>query len=478
MSEEGQSARTFSLGDLRAWQSNGDRARPVAPDARGHVFSTVTHSSLAAGSPPMRPGGLFVAVKARRDGHDFVADAFRNGARAALVSRIPPGLDPKDLVVVDDTVTGLQRCAAWWRRQHTARVIALTGSVGKTTTKDLLTNILQQRGAVLSTRGNLNNEYGLPFMLLELTPGHQHAVLEIGISAVGEMATFAQIARADVAIVTRVAPAHLEFFGDVDTVEREKGRLVEGLDATGLAVLNADDTRVARMAERTRARVLTVGVAESADVRADRIEPLGFRGVRFELRRGAECRAVTLPLTGAHFVTCALAAAGAAFEEGASWDDVVTGLERPLANRRLEPIVLSSGVTILDDTYNASPAAMRAALDVLRSCEGRRVAVLGDMFEMGAAGPASHREVGAYTAGCADLVFAVGELGREIAHGARDAGLSHVVWSETPSEATAALEAHLTGGDFVLVKGSRGMRMDTVVAALAGSELPTTRGEH
>src|SRR5688500_7831679 len=196
MNEAGQPERTFSLGDLLAWQADGDRARPVAPDARGHVFSTVSHSSLTNGSPPMRPGGLFIAVKARRDGHDFVVDAFRNGARAALVSRVPPGVDQEDLVIVDDTVTGLQRCAAWWRRQHAARVIALTGSVGKTTTTDLLTNILQQRGVVLSTRGNLNNEYGLPFMLLELTRAHTQAVLEIGISAVGEMEAFAEVAGA------------------------------------------------------------------------------------------------------------------------------------------------------------------------------------------------------------------------------------------------------------------------------------------
>ena len=470
--------KTFSFGDLVAWRHDGDGARPVSPAERIHVFSTVTHSSLKDGSPPMLPGGLFVAVKARRDGHDFVADAFRNGAYAALVSRIPPGVDASRMILVDDTVAALQRCAAWWRRQHAARVIALTGSVGKTTTKDLVTHILAQRGTTLSTRGNLNNEYGLPFMLLELTPAHQYAVLEIGISAIGEMATFAGIAQADVAIVTRVAPAHLEFFGTVETVEQEKGRLVEPLAETGLAVLNADDPRVARMRERTRARAITFGLAREADVRAEAVQPLGFQGVRFDLVRDAARRSVTLPLIGEHFVSCALAASTAAFEEGATWDQVVQGLERPLTNRRLEPIVLPNGVTLLDDTYNASPAAMRAALDVLGACDGRRIAVLGDMFELGEAGPPAHREVGAYVPSRADALLAVGDLGKEIAAGARAAGLDDVTWTATPAEAAAVLGPRLAPRDFVLVKGSRGMRMDTVVTALAGDLLPAARGGH
>ncbi|HET6317093.1 MAG TPA: Mur ligase family protein, partial [Chloroflexota bacterium] len=209
---EPDAEKTFSLGDLAAWQRDGDQAKPVPAHERRHVFSTVTHSSLPDGSPPMRAGGLFVAFRARRDGHDFAANAFANGARAALVNRLPDNLTealargrvhvlrpgaalPADsaplLVLVDDTLAALQRCASWWRRQHRARVLALTGSVGKTTTKDLLTQILGQRGRVLSTRGNYNNEFGLPFMLLELTEAHTHAVLEIGISAVGEMQVFA-----------------------------------------------------------------------------------------------------------------------------------------------------------------------------------------------------------------------------------------------------------------------------------------------
>jgi UDP-N-acetylmuramoyl-tripeptide--D-alanyl-D-alanine ligase len=509
--------RTFSAGDLASWLRGGDAARSVGGAERGHVFSTVTMSSLPDGSPPMLPGGLFVAIKVRRDGHDFVGNAFRNGAAAALVTRIPEHLAgevergamrvwrPSDGALAwdgrptlfltpprqvaspvpgqtlgEDAMAALQGCAAWWRRQHAVNVIAITGSVGKTTTKDLLSAILVQRGMVLSTRGNFNNELGLPFMLLELTPEYRFAVLEIGISAVGEMESFAAIAGPDAGIVTRVAPAHLEQFGDIDTVEREKGRLVEALPPSGVAVLNADDSRVARMAERTGARVVTFGRENAANVRAEAVVSLGFDGVRFTLGRGVEQRTITLALVGEHFVTCALAAAAAAFEAGATWDEVVAGLETRPAERRMEPIRLPNGATLLDDTYNASPAAMRAALDVLAVCAGRRIAVLGDMFELGVAGPDAHHEVGAYVPGHADELVAVGELGRYIAEGALEAGmpLERVTWNATPAEVSVALTPRLTRGDFVLIKGSRGMRMDEIVAALAGEHLSTTHRHH
>ena len=495
------SEKTFSLGDLFAWQRDGDSAKPVTASQRRHVFSTVTHSSLPDGSPPMQPGGLFVAIKARRDGHDFAANAFQNGARAALVNRVPGNLeepvrsgavhalrpggapptgDVPVLVIVPDTLQALQGCASWWRRQHDTPILAITGSVGKTTTKDLLTQILSRRGQVLSTRGNYNNEYGLPFMLLELTAEHSHAVLEIGISAIGEMELFARIAAPDVGIVTRVAPAHLEFFDDIDTVEREKGVLVASLPKSGIAVLNADDPRVARMAERTAARVVTYGAELPADVQARDVTPLGLDGVRFTLERGAASGAVTLPLAGTHFVACALAAAASALEVGATWQDVLAGLQAQPHDRRLQPIRLRSGITLLDDSYNASPAAMRAALDVLSTCPGRRIAVLGDMFELGEAGPDAHRDVGAYVPGRADVLLAVGALGQEIAAGALAANLpaEAVAWSDSNDAAADWLRPRLAAGDFVLVKGSRGMRMDEIVASLAGRELPAGHGGH
>ncbi|CAA9307137.1 MAG: UDP-N-acetylmuramoyl-tripeptide--D-alanyl-D-alanine ligase [uncultured Chloroflexi bacterium] len=498
----GAGGRAFSLGDLLAWLRDGNAARPAGTSAKRQVFATVTMSSLPAGSPPMEQGGLFVAVKGeKRDGHDFVANAFENGAIAALVNRVPGNLadavtrgevcvcqphgdvtksDVPLLFMVDDPMLALQRCAGWWRRSQPARVLGITGSVGKTTTKDLLSAVLAQRGPLVSTRGNFNNELGLPFMLLELTPEHRAAVLEIGISAVGEMEAFARIASPDVAIVTRVAPAHLEGFSDVQTVQREKGQLVAALGTDGVAVLNADDPLVLQMGSRSAGRVATFGEAPDADVRAENVVLRGFEGVQFDLVRHGDRWPVLLPLVGRHFVSCALAAAAAAFEEGCTGEQVAAGLGRPLSGRRLEPLALPSGVTLLDDTYNASPAAMRAALDVLAETHGRRIAVLGDMFEMGAAGPRLHREVGEYVPQRADLLVAVGELSRHLAAAALDGGVETgaAVWLETPEAAAEWLAARLRPGDFVLVKGSRGMRMDRIVAALVGEHAPAEHGSH
>ena len=481
--------------------AGGVRA-PAAP------FPTVTMSSLPDGQPPLRPGGLFVAVRGRRDGHDFAADALAHGARAALVARVPDDLQAEvqagrlavydfrspaqreafvsgqapgsagALLLVDDPLAAIQACAAWWRRRQPARVLAVTGSVGKTTAKELLANTLARRYRVLRTEGNLNNELGLPFMLLRLTPAHERAVLEIGISAVGEMAAFAAIAAPDVAIVTRVAPAHLEQFGDLATVEREKGALVEALPPEGLAILNADDPRVARMAQRTAARIVSYGESAHADVRATEVEALGFDGLGFRLHRGGRSERVRVPLVGRHFVAAALAAAAAAFEEGCPWDAVVAGLAQPPATGRLRPRRLANGATVLDDAYNASPAAVMAALDVLAAGRGRRVAVLGDMLELGAAGAAAHRDVGRYVPGRADELVAVGDLAGHIAAGAREAGLApdraHVFAGN--AAALAFLRARLAAGDSVLVKGSRSAHMDEIVRGL--TDEPESGGAH
>ncbi|MBI3970993.1 MAG: UDP-N-acetylmuramoyl-tripeptide--D-alanyl-D-alanine ligase [Chloroflexi bacterium] len=543
----------FGLQHLLAWLQQRDRAtRATRPRAAAALFSTVTMSSLRDGNPPMRPGGLFVAIRATRDGHDFVADAFANGARAALAARIPdqlraalaardvavldfrsgvpphplapsptmvapphppapsplvgegewnlqrstaprpttlaplslwergPGGEGKPLLLlVDDPVRTLQACAAWWRRQHAARVLAITGSVGKTTAKDLLANVLEQRYRVLRTEGNFNNEYGLPFMLLRLAPSIERAVLEIGISAVGEMATFAGIAAPHVAVVTRVAPAHLAQFGDVDTVEREKGRLVEALSPDGVAILNVDDDRVARMAQRAPGRCLFFGERARADVRAAGVAVQGLEGIEFTLRYGDRSARVRVPLAGRHFVSAALAAAAGGFEEGCTWDEVIAGLAQPLDARRLRPVVLPDGVTILNDTYNASPVATKAALDLLASLPGRRIAILGDMLEMGESAAPSHYDVGAYATGRADELVTAGEFAGDIAHGARDAGFDAqlVYVAASVDDAAAHVQPRLRRGDYVLIKGSRSMRMDRIVRALAGEHAPA-EGHH
>lgn len=546
----------FGLGHLLAWLGQGEGAppqpgrgaagtesRPGAGDAipaADGPFSAVTMSSLPSGQPPMRPGGLFVAIATgRRDGHDFVPDAFANGARAALVARVPGGLQeavahgriraldfragaggrqvgppagvspgqgglsagslvapalpgPEQplpggglLLLVDDPLRTLQGCAAWWRRRHQASVLAVAGAVGKTTTKELLANILQRRYRTLRTPGNFNNELGLPITLLGLTAEHQVVALEIGISEIGEMASFAAIAGADVAVMTRIVPEHMHQLEDLDTVEREEGRLVEALPPGGTAVLNGDDPRVARMAERTVARVVRFGEGVTADVRASGVELLGLQGVVFDLHSagpaGEETRRVHLPLVGRHFVTAALAAAAAAIAAGCTWEDVLEGLRRPPEAQRLAPRSLPGDVTLLDDSYNASPDSTRAALDVLASLGGRRIVLLGDMLELGAYAPVAHREVGEHVPGRADVLVTVGELGREIARAARTASAGPLGVHECASTADAIslLRELLRRGDTLLVKGSHGMHLETVVQALeAGGPGPGVEPAH
>ena len=387
----------FGLAHLLAWLTEGDGAA-LHPDGEpdGAPFGAVTMSSLPDGDPPMRPGGLFVAHVARRDGHDFVASAFANGARAALVARVPenllaavaaggvavldfrPGGAPLSgpegsgerplLLLVEQPLRALQGVAAWWRRGHRARVLAVAGAVGKTTTKELLANAVSRRWETLRTAGNFNNELGLPITLLGLTAAQEMAVLEIGISEVGEMATFAAVAGADVGVMTRIVPEHMAFLRDLDTVEREEGRLIEALPASGVAVLNADDPRVERMATRTPARVVRYGEGAGVEVQAREVTDHGLAGLTFTLAAPGfpgGPRPVRLPLVGRHFLTAALGAAGAAFAAGCDWEDVVAGLQQAPQTQRLAPRPLPGGVTVLDDAYNASPDSARAALDVL-----------------------------------------------------------------------------------------------------------------
>lgn len=507
--EGGQGVRaSFGAHHLAGWLASGqDPAYDPAHAGESPAFSTVTMDSRRQGSPPMRPGGLFVAIRGEtRDGHDFTGDALANGAVAALVASIPAPLrDAVDsgavrvldfreatgsgpspevdwhhlagrpiLFLVDDPQRALQQVAAWWRRHQRARVIAITGSVGKTTTKDLIAAVLEQRYTVLRTEGTFNNELGLPIMLLRLTSAYDLAVLEVGISDIGEMATFAGIAGPDVAVVTRVAPAHLHRLYDIDTVEREKGDLVAALRPGGLAILNADDPRVARMATRlearTDARTSTYGESSRSDVRGTDIKSQGLSGISFQLQHAGYQATATVPLVGRHFVSAALAAAVVGFAEGCSWAEVLAGLAQPVPSQRLRPVPLADDAWLLDDSYNASPAACLAALDVLAQAPGDHLAVLGDMLELGDYAPVAHWEVGAYVPGRADTLVTLGKLARHIAAAARAGGMApdQVVECGTIYAAIAAIAARRTPGMTVLVKGSRGMRMDGIVRVLAG----------
>ena len=513
--------RMFGLDDLVSWAGNSVEAlrsdsSMLRVDAR---FQSVSMSSRTDGHPPMGPNGLFIAIRgSQRDGHDFVADAFANGAIAALVDHIPANLEkhvsdgrivvisanpdrldykgrrvgsevarlsvsqggpdlPEHVLILVDretgTMTALQDLAIWWRQSLSTPIVAIAGSVGKTTTKDLVAAVLGSQHHVLGTAGNFNNELGLPFTLLRLTSEHTIAALEIGISAIGEMVRFAEIAGPTMAVITRIDAEHLHQLNDIDTVELEEGRLVEALPADGHAILNADDPRVARMASRTVANVVTFGEAGDAMVRATDVEVVGLQGTHFTLVYQGHHRRVRLPLIGRHFLTGALAAASVGFVAGCSWEGIVESLEQPLEAPRIRAIVISPQIMVLDDTYNASPASCIAALDVLAAQPGLRIAVLGDMFELGDFEAEAHRIVGEALKGRADLLVATGSaatgISREAARNGMDqSAILHVAASQdvVPAMTSWNCLAGRSGPWTVLVKGSRGMRMERVVAML------------
>jgi len=434
------------------------------PAVAGHEVAGVSIDSRT-----IEPGQVFFAIAGPRfDGHDFLAEAAAKGALAAVVHRdVAAATLP--LVRVADTTRALGDVARHVRLSAHLPVVAITGSVGKTTTKDMTAALLATRGPVLKTEGNLNNAYGLPLTLLRLRPEHTAAVLELGMSAPGEILALCGIARPDVAVITKVAPVHLEFFPSLDAIAEAKAEVLDGMSADGVAVLNGDDPRVRRVGEARARRIVWYGRDRRYDVSAEGWRGTAF-GMRFDLRVGGKTVEVALPLAGPHFVSNFLAAAAVAHVQGISPEVMAeAALRMTAARHRGEVRRLGEAVTLLDDCYNSSPDALEAAVVALGMAPGRRrLAVLGDMLELGATGPALHRERGAALPGRVDVVVGVGTLAKEILEGARQAGLAGARLHHFPDSAAAAaaLGSIVEPGDGVLVKGSRGVRLEAVVDAL------------
>ncbi len=420
-------------------------------------------------SRTVQHGELFLAIRGPRfDGHDFASAAAAGGA-AALVLERPAEPSGLPAVLVPDVTRALGDLARHWRRRSAIPVVAVTGSVGKTTTKDMAARLLETRGPVLKTEGNLNNRYGLPLTLLRLQPTHTAAVVELGMSAPGEIRALAALAEPEVAVITKVAPVHLEFFPSIEAIAEAKAEILEGLGTRGTAVLNGDDPRLRRIGQRFKGRVLWFGRDSSCDVSAEACRAAGS-GARFTLRVAGRSAEVELPLAGPHFVDDFLAAAAVAHALGVTPEamaEVAPSL-RP-ARHRGEVLRLREDVVLLDDCYNSSPDALEAAVVALGQLPGRRrVAVLGEMLELGPAGPRLHRERGRALAGQLDVLIGVGPLAKELVEGAREAGLNGGGLHHLPAaaEAASAARAIVASGDAVLVKGSRGVRLEAVVEAL------------
>lgn len=474
--------RTLTATDLIT--ALAGEAPPVEAAPAIEVHSAVIDSRLAT------QGCLFVALRGEhQDGHGFAEEAMANGAVVLIVER-PLAVEAYGswtvgnveirrcadalCLIVADSLAALQQAAAYWRRQHDVRVIAITGSVGKTTSKEVIAAVVRRRYRTLKSEGNYNNEIGLPLTLLHLTPAQERVILEMGMYDLGEIALLADIALPQVGVVTNVGPTHLQRLGTMERIAQAKAELTQALPPAregGVAILNADDERVRAMADQTLARVFTYGLTAEADVWADGIESLGFEGIRFRCHHGREAVHVQVPLLGRHSVHTALCAAAVGLVEGLSWDEILGGLQDQSSQLRLVAVQGPRGSIILDDTYNSSPASCRAALSLLDELDGRKIAVLGDMYELGRYEEEGHKLVGRRARDVADILITVGPLGSIIGEEAKGAGMraEAVHQLESKSQATDLLQTLARAGDVILVKGSRGMEMETIVAALTHS---------
>ena len=372
-------------------------------------------------------------------------------------------------LLVPDSLGALQQLADYWRTRHTVRVIGVTGSVGKTTTKEMIATVLSQRYRVLKSERSINTATGLPLALLHLTKAHEQAVLEIGGGyELGEIARLARIARPHVGVVTNVGPTHLERMGTIERIALNKAELVEALPEDGVAILNADAPLVRDMAFKAQGRVFFYGLTPDADLWANEIESQGLEGLRFRFHHGEEVVHAKVPLLGRHSVHTALRAAAVGLIEGLSWQEIMDGL-RGATQLRLLVVPGLNGSTLLDDTYNSSPVSAIAALNLLDELEGHKIAVLGDMLELGSYEDKGHRKVGRRAMDVVDLLVTVGPRGRIIAEETLALGMDPeaVKIVDNNDEAIAHLRQVIAPGDTVLVKGSRGMTMEQIVNALS-----------
>ncbi|MEN9936255.1 MAG: hypothetical protein RLZZ387_2834 [Chloroflexota bacterium] len=466
----------------------GSGYTPEVPPA----LRQVSFSEAVIDSRLVTPDSLFVALRGERvDGHDFLAGAMARGARGALVrSDRVAGLSLDLPAVVVDTATGegleratpesvllfavdeplqaLHRLAAYHRSKFTPTVVGITGSVGKTSTKEVVASVLQRGLRTLKNPRSYNSENTLPIVLLQLSSEHEAAVLEMGMYGPGEIDLLCRLARPSIGIVTNVGPSHLERMGSIEAIQRAKSELPQALPADGHAILNYDDPRVRQMAAVTPARPFFYGLDPAADLWADQIESRGLKGISFTAHYAGESVRLNLPLIGRHSVHTALAAAATGLVLGLGWDAIVAGLRDEGAQLRLLAVPGFNGSTLIDDTYNASPASSLAALNLLAELDGRRVAVFGDMLELGTVEEEAHRMIGARAAEVVQELITVGERARWIADEARSCGLApeHIHALQDNDAAASMLHGLVQPGDHVLVKGSRGMGMEAIVAGL------------
>ena len=456
----------LNLGEIADWiHAEGDFA--TRREALGYSIDSRT----------VREGELFFAVKGERvDGHDFVEAALGNGAVAAVVSQRwlqPPTVDPCRLLRVPEEETdcvlgALQTVAREVRRRWGGRVIGVTGSAGKTTTKEMVAEVLAARFRVLKSAGNLNNHFGLPLQLLRIEPEHEMAVLEMGMNHAGEIRALAAIAEPDWAVVSNVAPVHLEHFPEgIAGIAAAKRELVEALPAGGVAVLNADDVWVREFGSGLETETVLYGTSAEAAVRAEAIREMGSEGLRFTAAAAGERAEVRLRLLGRHNVGNALAAIAVGLRSGIPLDGCAEALATLRPGDKRGEVLAWRGATLVNDCYNSNPRALDAMVEALMAMPGERhILIAGEMLELGPEGATLHERCGVEAAAKGvDLVVGVRGLARELARGAAGGGID-AIFFETPEQAGAWMLKNVRAGDAVLLKASRGVRLERALAAL------------
>jgi UDP-N-acetylmuramoyl-tripeptide--D-alanyl-D-alanine ligase len=438
--------------------------------------SNIEISGVSIDSRSIKPGDLFFAFPGERvDGHDFLEQVFDQGAAAAVISHQVNFQNRAALIMVADPLTALQDLAYYYRRLYSIPVVAVTGSTGKTTTKDLIAGVLEQRFNVLKTSGNYNNEIGLPLTLLQLKHSHQVVVLEMAMRGPGQIAALCELSRPQAGVITNIGKTHLELLGSQEAIALAKGELLQALPSDGWAMLNAEDPWQVKLSEKVSGEVIFYGYSDHCTISASQVVLNNLAGVEFKLSTPAGQTPCFLPLPGAHNVTNALAAAAVGYRFGLTPQEIAAGLQSAsLTEMRLEIKQGKDGVKIIDDSYNASPSSTIAALKLLAESGGERtIAVLGDMYELGEETVDGHRQVGKEAVALQiDCLCTVGQLAREIAKGAINAGMdSDLIYVyQEKTEAVSFLRSYLQKGDVVLIKGSRGMKMEEIVAAIQDGE--------
>lgn len=437
--------------------------------ARGECDQEAVAMGYSIDSRTLNPGDLFIAIAGERfDGHEYVQSVLEKGAVGAVVKtgKNVAG-DPARLLKVDDTLKALQSLGAAARRLWGKPLLAVTGSAGKTTTKEILAHILASRFRVMKSSGNLNNHIGMPLQLLKLENEHDIAVVEMGMNHAGEIRDLGKLAHHDLAVVTMVAPVHLEFFGSLAEIARAKYEIVETLPPGGTAVLNADDEYVSQFGRDFKGKVVTFGIRRAADVTARNIKLNGAEGSTFDLVVGSVTAPVTFPLVGEHNIYNALGAAAAAMERGIEPSLAAKALSSIQPPDKRGQVLNINGATIINDCYNSNPRALNAMVDTLASMQaGRRILVAGEMLELGPTAEALHRESGKHAAEKKiDFVIGVRGLARAIAEAACGAG-AQAQFVETPEQAGEWLQRNLRPGDAVLLKASRGVKLEKALELL------------